>query len=839
MMPSELPNNRTVDIGHIDDNSALALHAADILNSITDAFVTLDHVWRFTYVNDQAVRLLAKPRSELLGHIIWDVFPDIVGTISDQECHRALREQISVSFEQFYPPLNACFEVRAYPFQDGISLFFQNTTERVLRRERERFLSDLADRAMRLTDPDAVIADAVEATGRFLGVSRCAFADIDVTGDICTVPRDYCSDPSIKSIVGSFPISAFGEYLCHELLAGRTVAVSDVHLERECVPSESVAAYDAIDCRAFITVPVLHSARLVSVISVHSAVPRQWTPEEIQLVQAIVERTWLIVEVSRQQQQMARILETVTDGFFVVDRHWRFSYVNAQAERMLFRKREDLLGRSIWEEFPEAVGGTFYDLYNRAMENGIPVTVEDYYAPLDAWMDVRVYPSEAGLSVFFQNVGERKRAEAERERMLAEQKSRAEREAILNRIALAIRAASEPEAVYEAAINLVSEALGSDRCYFALYDLGRGIVNIVRDVHRADLPSVQGTYAFPNTVSMFRELYHGLASSVIEDSETAAISPQTKANMDRLRLRSRISVALREGEDMMGTLTAAMSDTPRAWASWEVTLMEAVATQLRASAEMVRVAQRERNIAQQLQTALQPDLPGTLPGLAVDKYYRAALAEASVGGDFFDVYAIEKGCTALVVGDLSGKGLAAASQVAVVRNMLRAFMYSRASIAEAVNELNRVLVENNLLTGFTTLFVGAFDAATRRLKYVNCGQEPALLRRTGSLPVEFLHPTGPILGAMETARYTEDTVDLGVGDVFAIFTDGLTEIGPRRELLGISGVVDLLTNAPIDQTSLTAVETAAEVVKHLIRGVDEYGLMGARDDMCLLVGMCV
>ena len=180
----------------------------------------------------------------------------------------------------------------------------------------------------------------------------------------------------------------------------------------------------------------------------------------------------------------------------------------------------------------------------------------------------------------------------------------------------------------------------------------------------------------------------------------------------------------------------------------DVALVGMVATQTQTALEAVRVQRREHNIAEQLQDALQPALPGTVPGLAVTKHYEAALTEeAGVVGHFYDVFAIEKGCTALVVGDFSGKGLVAAN-VSVVRNMLRAFLYSKPSLAEAVTELNRVLAENNLLTGFATLFVGG----TRVLHYVNCGQEPALVRRAATGRVETLPLTGPILGSIENSE---------------------------------------------------------------------------------------
>jgi PAS domain S-box-containing protein len=727
-------------------------------------------------------------------------------------------------------------------------------TERAERANRERFLADLAERARTLTNPDAVIADAVKSVGQFLGVQRCVFADIDTKADTCTVPPDYRADASVVSMAGTFPISDFGPYLVGEYDAGSIVVAEDVREDPARFPPEYVGAYEAVGIRAFVAVPVLHSSRLVSVIAVHSRTPRQWKSEEVELLKTVVERTWLTVEVARQDLALAReaeerraahentmrILESITDAFFALDTGWRFSYLNDRAEEMLQRPRTDLLGKNVWEEFPAAVDAEFYRQYHRAVAEQTTVTFEDYYPPpLDTWFEVRAYPSSDGLSVYFQNVNERKRAEKELELVLMEQRARAERESLLNYIGQAIRSSLEPEAVQETAVNLLGEALGADRCYFAVYDLNRGHVKIDHDYHRMDLPSVQGVYPFANTVEMFHELYHGSNTSVIQDAFTAPLSSQTKANMEALQLRSRVSVALVDGEGLMATLTVAMAHGPRDWSNDEVALVEAIGTQLRTAVEMTRVTQREHTIATQLQDALQPDLPGMVTGLALTRHYQPALAQSEgVGGDFFDVFAVEKGCTALVVGDLSGKGLAAAAQVSTVRNMLRAFLYSRPTVSEAVTELNRVLAENNLLTGFTTLFVGVYDSATGILSYVNCGQEPALVRRADTGEVVPLDSTGPILGAIEGVQYQEFSATLRPGDAVAIFTDGLTEVGASRtEMLGIDGVAALLAEpTPLDSTQ-KAGQLAEALSQRLIVGVDAFAQTGARDDMCLLLGV--
>ena len=116
----------------------------NLLESITDGFFALDKKWQFTYINGQAERLLQKTQYEFLGKNIWEMFPEIIGTTFDREYHRAILEQVSVEFEEFYPPQKCWLQVHAYPAKDGLSVYFQDITERrktaeALRESEERW----------------------------------------------------------------------------------------------------------------------------------------------------------------------------------------------------------------------------------------------------------------------------------------------------------------------------------------------------------------------------------------------------------------------------------------------------------------------------------------------------------------------------------------------------------------------------------------------------------------------------------------------------------------------------------------------------------------------------
>ena len=111
-------------------------------------------------------------------------------------------------------------------------------------------------------------------------------------------------------------------------------------------------------------------------------------------------------------QRIVNILESITNAFFALNREWQFTYLNPQAEQLLQRTREELLGKNIWDEFPESVDSTFYREYHKAISEQVSVAFEEFYLPLNTWFDVHAYPTRDGLAVYFRDINKRKRAEA-------------------------------------------------------------------------------------------------------------------------------------------------------------------------------------------------------------------------------------------------------------------------------------------------------------------------------------------------------------------------------------------------------------------------------------------
>jgi PAS domain S-box-containing protein len=133
--------------------------------------------------------------------------------------------------------------------------------------------------------------------------------------------------------------------------------------------------------------------------------------EGVEFIIDITERKRAEEALQEANERIINVLERITDAFFAVDSRWRFTYLNRQAERILQRRSEELLGQSLWDKFPDAVGSRLYEKYHEAVESGTSVHFEEFYEALDHWVEVHAYPSEEGLTVYFRDVTERKRVQ--------------------------------------------------------------------------------------------------------------------------------------------------------------------------------------------------------------------------------------------------------------------------------------------------------------------------------------------------------------------------------------------------------------------------------------------
>ncbi len=209
--------------------------------------------------------------------------------------------------------------------------------------------------------------------------------------------------------------------------------------------------------------------------------------------------------------------------------------------------------------------------------------------------------------------------------------------------------------------------------------------------------------------------------------------------------------------------------------------------------ELRRRYNHEKRIAETLQRAmlLRPS-EGQFPGLSIEPIYVPAWAEAEVGGDFYDAFALPSGEVALVVGDVAGKGLAAAARSAEVKYALRVYLRESPSPSEAVTRLNNFLcdvqrIDRRMSDAFVALAAAVIDPSTGQTRITQAGLEPPLVRRVNG-QVETVEQGAMPLGITGDAEYRDHTLRLFPGDLLLLLTDGITEARSGREFFGYDGV---------------------------------------------------
>ena len=201
---------------------------------------------------------------------------------------------------------------------------------------------------------------------------------------------------------------------------------------------------------------------------------------------------------------------------------------------------------------------------------------------------------------------------------------------------------------------------------------------------------------------------------------------------------------------------------------------------------------RDQHIAQALQTGMTNELQ-QVEGITAQGIYSSATQTATIGGDFYDLIRLPKCRACVIMGDVSGKGVEAASVSAAVKTALRAYAWQGLMPAVQVRLLNRFLLSFSRVETFATLFIGIIDLQKGVITYCSAGHPPAMLIRASTGTIEQLNVQSGAVGAFSEMSYTDGTTELFEGDILVLYTDGTTEARAQDgSFFGEDGLMDAL-----------------------------------------------
>jgi len=248
--------------------------------------------------------------------------------------------------------------------------------------------------------------------------------------------------------------------------------------------------------------------------------------------------------------------------------------------------------------------------------------------------------------------------------------------------------------------------------------------------------------------------------------------------------------------------------------------------QVKDSAEKQQIAS-ELSVATHIQTSMLPCIFPAFPERTEFDIYATMNPAKEVGGDFYDFFLVDNDHLAVVMADVSGKGVPAALFMVIAKTLIKDHAQQGTQPEEVFTEVNRLLCEANDEGMFVTAWMGVLELSTGHLAYVNAGHNPPLLRRGGNY--EFLRTrSGFVLAGMEGMRYRPASLELAPGDALYLYTDGVTEAAnENKQLYGDQRLCEVL-NAHADSDPETLLKTVKDDVDAFVGTAPQF------DDITML-----
>ncbi|MHB9004362.1 MAG: SpoIIE family protein phosphatase [Coriobacteriia bacterium] len=412
----------------------------------------------------------------------------------------------------------------------------------------------------------------------------------------------------------------------------------------------------------------------------------------------------------------------------------------------------------------------------------------------------------------------RSRAETAEDRLSQE----LERTAILLRASDELTSTTDPDKLLERLADVVLEATGIDRVFINLIDCHRRV--LIPKIATGGLAAPVGTsIPFEKLSQTSLDAIDAQQTTILDYDRPNVPEADTRiaaANHARLVL----FVPLVYKDDIIGHISLDQPGQRCEFAPEHIRIVSSIASQAAVAIHNAILYEREHTIAETLQQAVLR-MPESSPWLDIAYRYQPASASASVGGDFYELFEIENGRYAIMIGDVAGKGIGAARLTGLIRDGARAYLiegHDCAGVLERVNALTYRFTSDHQ---FATVFLGILDVATGELEYSSAGHPAPVI--TGPGAPRQLESRGGLLGAFPHTQFPVSHTVLAGGETMCLYTDGISEARSGKELFGEDRIGD----------ALDALKTRSlkDIADTLLSRVTEYSGGSLRDDVVLLL----
>lgn len=496
---------------------------------------------------------------------------------------------------------------------------------------------------------------------------------------------------------------------------------------------------------------------------------------------------------------LPRALEAIGAGAYLVDEQGCIIAVNARAQQLLNRPTEDLIGRDAHDLLHRGPQGQPLPrtqcVMRQAFHAGRTAQSDaDYFARADgsvlpiSWL---ITPYDTGdhtggtLVVF--HTPEHPAADGPPPEPAATTLSELERLALLAETTAQLTSTLDADEARQRLVSLVVPRLAD----WAVVDLiserdevwRTTVVHANGDtlVHHEDLQGPMPPIPEESPMPLSRAL-RGVASTLAgpqtyQGTPDSGIAVEQRRLFDTTGMHSAAIAPIRSTREVLGALTLGRAENPVAFTPADLPLIEDIARRAGLALDNARLYQRQRKVAETMQNHLLPQMPG-VPGLQMTVRYLPAPEASQVGGDWYDAFPLPDGSTALAVGDVVGHDLEAAAGMAQVRNMLRAYAWSRreppSRIVERLDEAIQHITDVSMAT-LVFARIEPADAGHWRLSWTNAGHPPPLLISRDGLAHYLTDGHGILLGTQAGSPRPDATALLPPGSTLVLYTDGLIE----------------------------------------------------------------